>query len=873
MATISTDTYLDGGTARTAGEAWTINGATLTIRTDSRVHANAPASMTGALGTVTMSTTLGGKLKIDGTKVRWMAFDTGSGTVPAIGTTISQGGVSGYLLGVWPDYLSAPTTPGAAMPATGYLKFREVTGGAFSAGSLTGISANASSPDVTGWIEVVGETASAFGACGLVLGSLGEFEATGDWFYLGTTNGSVGQTISYPCNGGGSTSSNIYAVQVETAPGSGIYEWYPAMSTKYTSSNLNSDTISKYVRDTGSTIIFGTDGTNNAGYVPASGCKIRMPNILLRLCTSAARATNNQQADTSASSTGYRITNDGALKINVSKVMNNWFTYTANNINTFIASDSNFHCNNYALTVNNILSELTLTNVLISQFGNAANRSPIYVNNSKNITFNNVRVSLCHTDFASANPFVISKCDNVVLNDCKFTLIKTNTDPKTVFQIEGSTNVTVSNLKVWGESFDVTNCMNITINGYDGIWNHKAEISSAVGQRYMCYLTNNANLVLDGMTIGNNNEIPNRHAYFGLIQLVGTAGYNAIRNIGSRDNFISSGTNATYYMACAIQVEAGVKNTKIQKIYVSKTRTNSLIFASSAGIANNTFESIFTDAAKSLQVQGKDSTFRAIGGAVNTSAQPHFGCHWTDYFTSDTQGAMTWFGMAPSALTSGENFVYSPSGSSKFVPASAQVLLSAVGDYFYSEMTTFIKGHTSFRNSAPTITGTNTNLVTYEYQIDTGSGWNGTWKTLNAANLSAETISPTTGFKFKLRGTKASAGVAQITSIQILSNSTVADQTGTLYPLDTATLSFTGLQPGSEVRCFVGTDQNTAVEIGGTESTGGSTFTLQHSVAGQQGYIAIINLGYETIYFDYTYKSSDDSILIQQYTDRNYNNP
>lgn len=37
MATITTDTFLDGGTARTTGEAWTMNGGVLTIRTDTRV--------------------------------------------------------------------------------------------------------------------------------------------------------------------------------------------------------------------------------------------------------------------------------------------------------------------------------------------------------------------------------------------------------------------------------------------------------------------------------------------------------------------------------------------------------------------------------------------------------------------------------------------------------------------------------------------------------------------------------------------------------------------------------------------------------------------------------------------------------------------
>ena len=67
MATITTPTYLDGGTARTAGEAWTINGGNLIVRTDTRWHLNAPASMTGALGAVTISLTLGGTYEIDGT--------------------------------------------------------------------------------------------------------------------------------------------------------------------------------------------------------------------------------------------------------------------------------------------------------------------------------------------------------------------------------------------------------------------------------------------------------------------------------------------------------------------------------------------------------------------------------------------------------------------------------------------------------------------------------------------------------------------------------------------------------------------------------------------------------------------------------------
>ena len=153
MATITTPVYLDDA-ARTAGEVMTINGGTLTIRTDTRWHANSPASMTGTLGgNSVISATLGGALIIDSTAVRWMAYTGGGGTVPAIGTTITKGGVSGYLLGVWVDLTTAPTAVGAAMPATGFLKFREVTNGPFTAGALTGITATAAGADVQGWIK------------------------------------------------------------------------------------------------------------------------------------------------------------------------------------------------------------------------------------------------------------------------------------------------------------------------------------------------------------------------------------------------------------------------------------------------------------------------------------------------------------------------------------------------------------------------------------------------------------------------------------------------------------------------------------------------------------------------------------------------
>lgn len=225
MATITIDTYLDGGTARTAGEAWTCNGGILTVRTDTRWHANAPASMTGSLGSVTASATLGGGFMIDARNVRWLAYGSGAGNVPAIGTTVSQGGVSGYMLGVWSSYTSAPTAVGAAMPATGYIKFREVTGGMFSAGALSGIGASATGADMTGWIEVVMDQSAAITVSRKGIGSV----ARGDWFYLGSTSGSAGQIVQVPTNGGGATTQSP-GLWIETGSGTGEYEFWPSLA-------------------------------------------------------------------------------------------------------------------------------------------------------------------------------------------------------------------------------------------------------------------------------------------------------------------------------------------------------------------------------------------------------------------------------------------------------------------------------------------------------------------------------------------------------------------------------------------------------------------------------------------------------------------
>lgn len=224
MATITTDRFLDGA-ACTAGEAFAIgNGAKFTIRTDSRLHANAPASMLGSMGNPTF-TDIGGEYIIDATAIRWLPFNTGSGNVPAIGTTITQGIISGYFLGVWEALDKAPIASGSAMPTSGFIKFREVTGGNFSLGVLAGISASATGTDVTGWIEVVYDAGTNF-----VVPRVGKFKTRGDWFYLNNTDGTVGQTIQIPSTSSKKGFNYAVGAWIETGVGTNEYDFWPALN-------------------------------------------------------------------------------------------------------------------------------------------------------------------------------------------------------------------------------------------------------------------------------------------------------------------------------------------------------------------------------------------------------------------------------------------------------------------------------------------------------------------------------------------------------------------------------------------------------------------------------------------------------------------
>jgi hypothetical protein len=212
--TITTPVYHDSTTFATVvgSDTYTINGGKLIIDCDTRWRI-AAYSASGTLGNTAISTTLGGSILVDGTTIRGLKYYGGSGTVPVPGTVISSGSANGTFVGVWNMVSNAPTgspvASGAALPATGFIKFKGESATPFTINNvLTGITATTASGSQVACMEVVGSDSTL-----VTVPRLGSFTVTGAWYEVGYTSGTSNQTFQLP-----TSSPNTYyaGVWIET---------------------------------------------------------------------------------------------------------------------------------------------------------------------------------------------------------------------------------------------------------------------------------------------------------------------------------------------------------------------------------------------------------------------------------------------------------------------------------------------------------------------------------------------------------------------------------------------------------------------------------------------------------------------------------
>lgn len=357
--TITTPVNVDTLASKVGSDTYNINGGYLTVDQDTRYGTNGNTS--AGMGNITLSATLGGTIEFNSTAVRLIPYNTGSGTVPASNTVITNNSASGKLIAVYSALNVAPTDAGAAMPASGYIKVKQVTG-AYAAGVLTGtgLNATATGPDTPGWIEIVGVDALT-----CTVNRLNLFKVRGEWYdFEGvTTSGSSGDTYQIPSNG-----AIVYApgVWVETGTASGVYEFYPCAGTIPSHVDaIATDAVRGKVCwiSTAGLVRFQNDGTTNntGGYLPPSGRKIRIPNIRFSTCTAGALTVNSLPHATLA--TRYDFTTTGGGAIDIDKAMMNWYPSFAQ---PYSVALSNFAVMTQ-LSVSEIAAPIAWSNVCVGQ--------------------------------------------------------------------------------------------------------------------------------------------------------------------------------------------------------------------------------------------------------------------------------------------------------------------------------------------------------------------------------------------------------------------------------------------------------------------------------------------------------------------------
>lgn len=790
MATITTPVYLEDA-ARSAGEAMTINGGSLTIRSDTRWHANSPASMTGTLGSVTISSTLGGSYILDGRDVRWVAYDAGSGNVPAIGTTITGGtsGANGYLLGVWASLTSAPTAVGAAMPTTGFIKLREADAAFVDNDVLSGIGATTNGVDVVGWIEVVHDTAIA-----ISVPRLGDFTVRGDWFSLGTTTGAANQIVQIPTNG--STTAYVAGVWIATTATPTTdedWEFYPSIyAAGMTTTNLGTDQRSKFVlMGTDGTIRIGHNGTTTVGYVPPSGREIRIPNVIGRQALAASRETNTIPNATATTRPDFTTTSAGY--IDIENFLTDWYLLFAQPFYVKLRHVGTFDYINISECASAI--DIYDGGNGISQSLDA--RTVTLTSNFAGGTFekwNSPRFQAGTTDHA----FEVLYCIGLTITNCVSGIVTFARNTGVAYQVTQSSNIIFNSCFQFNQNITFTTCFDCVVNDHD----HCDRYVGTTNTTGIYAATLNGlceNIIFDGFTFGLGGTIANCHPYSGLINV--TLSKNCkFRNFGSRTTFLSGGSanNPAY-----IFVSGGNnQNLKFQRIYMSPTRTAAISTLNSD--KGNLYEHVYGDVADTMTVADLNSLIKNCGGTNTTSGQTSvYGTHFINLFTSDTGGRVILAMNEPTAESA--NQYTAVAGTPKFTSAGGLVLAS-LNDEVIFEMPYFVKGCTALPNTAPVVTGTNVTYVSgadwgnhdiyFQIDVNDGSGWNGSWLDFTGANLNSFTasIDPDLGFKVKIRIVCDTANTSNLINyIRFSTTSTLVAQTDNLYPLDTVPIIITVL--------------------------------------------------------------------------------
>lgn len=812
--TITANTNHDALTGRAAGEDITIQlGAKLTI--DSMPH----LTTMGILGDILLTS---GEVHIDGTRTFEAAYSNGSGSLPAVGTAISwnAGADTGKIV-----RLNSGTN------ASGVLTLTKDVGETTpdSADSITDGSWTADLDSVKiGLLIVFGEDQvwdATDATCTL--------RVTGDWYEIGTGTGADNQSITLPHTG------VQHAVWVETGSGTGVYEIWHRVNV--VASAVFFDEVADWgsLWKTGkvfsqvpgsSTLDFGTS-TN--GGAPANGAKIRIPNV--HMGTTTVGAPTTEYVSTVVGSTLELV--DSAVTenvyidhLNASSVQVSLVQCGAVDI-----SDSCFGWWNATNIINRNNTQIIFDNCAwvcgTGLTGEIAVAMWVIQDNIGGLIFNDC-IFYAGTNANSGTCVSLLTMANVSFYRCKF--VNNQQDENTMASFRGSValNVYLEDCTLLnGGIITAAGCINWEI--IDFTWSELTARGTTEDSMTVLSFVGTDTIYINGGTFNSDGTATNQPN--GAFASFTDCSNIKLFNIGGVDAKIDCGARGTN-----IIVIAGITSDAEFKRIFFTNRNTALPFSTINSSKNILFENCSGDYNDELEMHCNSTIMKGIHGA---SGNIGTATGWEDDYPNVYDAIF--YDCFKSDTTGGVGLLFNPKGAlySAYVTADTGVpVWNAIGDLLMTTLNdqatyTFpywIKGHTAFTSILPHLLGVNCGTLgsgwgnfNVQYDLDTGSGYSGTFKDATTTNLTGETIAAT-GFKIKIRiiCTTASATNA-IRGLQIHTSTTIAAQKANYYPLAVVPVSVTILDittglPIENARVYIINDTTKAVLCNQLTNTSGN---------------------------------------------------
>jgi hypothetical protein len=595
------------------------------------------------------------------------------------------------------------------------------------------------------------------------------------------------------------------------------------------------------------------------GFHPGTGCEVVVGNIWFENVVTTLTANVIPNATVG---TRYGFTTTGGGVINIDKCDMAWYLLTSQAYSVNV-SNSGFID---AISIAETAQPMTFDHVGV---GNKPTTALV----TSPLTLTYCYAGGTFTDCVFSKVTQASTVANAVYQDiANFTFTRVVHRGNTISGINACMSINGTRVKdcTWTDCTFIQGSINlITCDGLSMTGTvYVAAVSSTTVTTYTNWVWNLSSNTINSIFSGLTFPVTNTHPYTAILAAATGCANIKLRNIGTRAVPLSLGS----LNACGLiyTLATNCADFKFQRLYFSLTRTG--IMTGDNSSTRITEENVFGDYADAVDVMAVLNFKRkGMGGTAALTAQTSvYGSHWFDSFISATAGRINILMNEATSLTAS---YITLTGGSGFTSAGG-LYMPNVGQTATFELDYYCLGHTRIDTVTPVMAGGTIGNYTFDYSIDLNDT-NGFSTMTSAAYTAAAlatalnaitTIDASKGFKLRLKITTGTANTTAITSLYLTTISTAAAQ-DYQYPLDSITLTLSGLQTGSDIVIL---QAGTTAVLTSVDAYAGTSWNYVYETQ-QNVDIGIIKPGYVPLYIrGYALSSSNATLPVSQVFDRSY---